>query len=566
MQQIGLFDVQPATVYSAFTPGKVKTPRPYQRAAVDAVWDRLKDHRSTLYVLPTASGKTFCYVMLANEWREHHGKLSERVLVLANRDELLDQGRDALRDGTGEKVGLEQNVCFAHDERVVVGSVQTMYQADRLSRWAPDHFGLIICDEADLSICDTWDRVLNRFPGAKVVGCTATPDRADGKALGKRFESTAYVYDIVDAIRDKYLCPYTYEVISISGIDLSLVRSDGNDLNQEDLDSIMVEEALWAIAKETLERAGDRRTLGFTTSADKAERLAQICNQMRPGCAASVSYRTPTDERREVLKRHKRDGFQFLWNMGIVSRGYNDPGIRCLAMARPTKSRNLFAQMVGRGLRTIEDDPAKTCLILEFTGNHERHDLACSMDILSGREKDHVVADAKRRVKEKPGLSALDALDQAKLADERLKEAARLARLRSLAQVSVTSTSYRYSPLELLHVPKDAVDEWEEVYGGKTATEKQLAYLRRAKVPIEPNLTCRQARKLQQKLVMRAAHGWASYGQIEALAKFEIDAASLRRHQASRLLDAIAAKGWRKLEHDEYNRILCRDRIPGEEG
>lgn len=509
----------------------------------------------------TVTHNTYTFVQLAIGWLTRHKALSDRVLVLANRDELISQGRDALRDGTGEKVGLEQNVFYAHDERIVVASVQTLCQPDRLARWAPGHFGLIICDECDQAICETWDRILNHFADAKVVGCTATPDRTDGKALAKLFDSTAYVYDIEDAIRDKWLCPYTYEVIQIQNIDLSLVRTSGSDFNQEELDAVMVEEALWGIATETLKRAGDRRTLGFTTSADKSVRLAEICNTLRPGCAGAVSYKTDMDERRDILKRHKRDGFQFLWNMGIVSRGYDDPGIRCISMARPTKSRNLMAQMIGRGLRICEGKDGLT--VLEFTGNHGRHELACPMDILSGRAADHVVAEAKRKIQEKPGLSTLEALDEARAEDEKRKELARLARSR--VQVQVSATSYRYSPLDLLRVKRDAVDEWEDVYGGKTATDKQVAYLRKMKVPIEPNLTCRQARKLQQKLVMRAQYGWASYGQIETLKKYEIDAASLKRHQASKLLDAIAGKGWRKLEPDEYNRIMQRDRIPGED-
>lgn len=540
---------------------KAKPLRPYQQQCEEATWKELETNRSTIFVMPTGTGKTLVFTSLAEHWpAKKPPGLSDRVLILANRDELISQGRDALVDNTEEEIGLEQNVFFAGSERIVVASIQSICMPDRLARFAPDHFGLVICDEADLSITPSWDRVLDHFPNAKIVGCTATPDRADGIALKRRYDSWSYVYEIHDAIKDGWLCPYTYEVVKINSIDLSLCRDAGGDFNQDDLDAVMVEKALWGIAKETLERSGSRRTLGFTTSADKAVRLAEICNQMRPGCAEAVSYRTPIDERRDILSRHRTGAFQYLWNMGIVSRGYNDPDIQCISMARPTKSRNLMTQMVGRGLRPKSTPPNDLCVI-EFTGNHGRHKLACALDILGGRYPDHVVEAARKRIEAEPGLHANEALEAEAIADEKRKEEVR----RSRVTVNVSASSYRYSPLDLLHVKRDAIDEWEEVYGGKSATPKQVAYLQRSRIPIPANLTCRQAKKLQGSLFMRRQLGLASFGQVEKLAKFGVSALNIKFETASRVLDAIASKGWRALTQAEYDGAVHRTREPGED-
>jgi hypothetical protein len=344
-------------------------------------------------------------------------------------------------------------------------------------------------------------------------------------------------------------------VVRIQDIDISAVRDSGKDLNQEELDAAMVEKALYGIAKETLERSGDRRTLGFTTSVDKAVRLAEISNQLRPGCARAVSHETPLDERRAILRGHQMGDYQYLWNMGIVSRGYDDPEISCIAQGRPTKSRNLFAQMIGRGLRPkpSSEDSLGNLLVLEFTGNHGRHELACSMDILAGRYTDDVVKRAKRLVEQKP-MPAQEALALANAEAEafRLKELARRARL----QVEVQSSSYQYNPFDLLHLKKDSVDEWEDQFGGASASPKQIAYLRKTGLDIPENLTARQAKKLQGACWVRRQKGLASPKQVRVLTKHGIPGINISFAHASEMIgDIIAGRRPRGQ----------RDRIPGED-
>ncbi len=287
--------------------------RPYQQEAFDSVMRELGDVRSTLLVLPTGAGKT----RIATELASRRG--DDRILFLAHRDELLVQAHARLARDCGDIVGLDQADRMAGDERLVVASVQTISRQSRLERFRPDRFDLIIVDECHHSAAPTYKRVLDYFGNAKICGLTATPDRADEKAMGQIFDSVAYLYEIEDAIRDGYLCDVVCSRIEIAGLDLSSVKTTAGDLNQGQLDAIMkVEENLLAVADATMREAGERKTLVFTTSVDNAKRLAEIMNRHRKGCAKSVDGKTKIDERRGILAGHQDGGYQFLVNCGIA--------------------------------------------------------------------------------------------------------------------------------------------------------------------------------------------------------------------------------------------------------
>lgn len=311
--------------------------RPYQEEAVSNAIRELDDVRSTLIVMPTGSGKTKVMTEIARR------RGQDKILVLAHRDELLQQARERFARDCGERVGLDKAEDFAADERIVVGSIQTVSMPARLERFSPQRFDTIMVDEAHHAQATTYRKVLDYFGNAKIVGVTATPDRADEKAMGQIFDSVAFLYEIENAINDGYLCDVRCTRIEIAGLDLSSVKTVAGDLNQGDLDKVMaIEEVLLGVADATIREAGDRRTLLFTTSVANADRLAEIMNRHREGCAMAVNGKTEIDERRGILKAHQVGDFQFLVNVGIATEGYDDPAISCVAIARPTKSRALY--------------------------------------------------------------------------------------------------------------------------------------------------------------------------------------------------------------------------------
>lgn len=178
--------------------------RPYQQEAKDAIFEQWDSGvLKTLLVLPTGCGKTVVFAKVT----EDCVRQGSRVLILAHRGELLDQAADKLKKTTGLGCAVEkaESSCQGTWFRVVVGSVQTLMREKRLNSFPSDYFDTIIIDEAHHCISDSYQRVLQHFSGAHVLGVTATPDRGDMKNLGTYFESLAYEYTLPKAIKTQQL-------------------------------------------------------------------------------------------------------------------------------------------------------------------------------------------------------------------------------------------------------------------------------------------------------------------------------------------------------------------------
>lgn len=207
--------------------------RPYQQAAREAIEREWEGGRArTLLVLPTGCGKTVVFCTVAKDVVDAGG----RVLILAHRGELLQQAADKLRAATGLGCSVEraEETSAGSWYRVTVGSVQTLMRPKRLARFAPDHFDAIVVDEAHHALSDSYQQVLGHFPGAKVLGVTATADRGDKRDLGQYFESVAYEYTLPTAIREGYLCPIRAETVPVA-IDLAGVKVSSGDFAAGDL-------------------------------------------------------------------------------------------------------------------------------------------------------------------------------------------------------------------------------------------------------------------------------------------------------------------------------------------
>ena len=555
--QLGFFDAPVPMAVSRPVPGASPTPRapnalrPYQEEAVDGAIGEFKDNRSTLIVMPTGSGKTRVMTEIAARRKK------DRVLVVAHRDELLQQACDRFARDCGEKVGLDQAQSFGQDQRIVIASIQTISKPDRLERFPPDRFDLLMIDEAHHAPATTYRRVVDYFAAAKVLGVTATPDRADEKAMGQIFDSVAYDYEIEDAIGDGYLCDVVCTRIDIAGLDLSSVKTVAGDLNQGDLDQAMaVEEVLLGVADATMREAGDRKTLVFTTSVVNAHKLAEIMNRHRTDCARAVDGKTEIEDRRALLAGHKDGAFQFLVNVGIATEGYDDPTISCVAVARPTKSRALYTQMSGRGLRIA--DGKKDCLLLDFVGNSGKHKLASSLDVLGGRYTEEEEEAAQSIVAKNPGMRARDALDQARAQEEKRKREEEEAAKRAAIRAKAVYTKQNVNPFSVFHLDARREMELAERFGGKIASQKQLDCLEKFKIPIPPACTSTLASKLIGTAIMRRQKGLATFGQLKALQKYGIDTVNIGFKRASEVMDAISKNRWKPLPFAQLDALLAR--------
>ena len=179
--------------------------RPYQRDALTAIEQGHTDGiRRPLVALPTGTGKT---VIFSHLLRRRPG----RALVLAHRDELIEQAADKLRavGGTGVEPGIVKAERDEHDRPLVVASVQTLARPGRLSRLARD-FATIVVDEAHHAAADSYRRILMNLgafgpDGPLVVGFTATPERGDKLGLDAVFQHIVYRQDILPMIEQGYL-------------------------------------------------------------------------------------------------------------------------------------------------------------------------------------------------------------------------------------------------------------------------------------------------------------------------------------------------------------------------
>ncbi len=311
--------------------------RPYQIEAVEAVEGRWgAGDRATLLVMATGCGKTVVMARVAADAVRSGG----RVLVLAHRGELLEQAADKIGRATGLRCSVEKagDTSVGTMERVTVGSVQTLMRERRLRALGPDRFSHILVDEAHHAVSDSYRAVLDYFGGARVLGVTATADRADRRNLGEVFDSLAYEYDMPHAIRDGYLCPIRAQTIPLK-LDITGVSVRSGDYAADELGTAL-DPYLPAIADAMVEAGcARRRTVAFLPLIATSRKFCRILRE-RGLRAAEVNGQS--EDRAEVLAAFARGEYDVLCNSLLLTEGWDCPGVDCIVNLRPTRSRGLY--------------------------------------------------------------------------------------------------------------------------------------------------------------------------------------------------------------------------------
>lgn len=541
----------------------------YQREAVDSFHRELAVNRSTLAVMATGLGKTFCFSMMAREWDQGP------VLVIAHRDELIQQGKASLERIVGDYVDVEQaGEQSSFRSKFVVGSIQSLAQKKRLERLGHERFSLVIVDEAHHATASSYRKVLDWFGPARVLGVTATPDRADESALGKVFDSVAYVFDIEQGVEAGYLVPLRGRHIDVEQVDLSGVKTKAGDLADGDLDEVMVN-AVAGIVSETLRLEPDRQAVAFFPGVRSSQLAAQTFNEKRPGSACHVDGGTDKELRRELLRDFKAGRYKYFCNCGIATEGFDAPQTAMIIHGRPTKSRALYAQMTGRGTRTLpgvidpfsERDGANRraaiarsakpdCLLLDFVANSGKHDLVTPEDLLGGQYTDEEVQFAKKQRMKGAGGDIKAELEKAR------------AELRKLAAVTkaakVTAKVRDFDPFRALRI--DMADEKRYAAFGSPMSQGQWTALERLGVPEEDlrAMSRRGASKLLEEISRRRKADLCSYKQARTLSKYGADPTNVSFARATEGIDYIASTGWRP-DPNRLHEVLTRPRDPGED-
>lgn len=334
--------------------------RPYQLELFRACIARLDLGRAVMMQLPTGAGKTVVFSQVA----QHFAGQDKKVLVIAHREELICQARQKLKEVTGSNPGI---IKARHKPNprapIQVASIQTL--AARDIAFCPD---LLIIDEAHHASAASYQKVMARFPGASLLGATATPWRSDAKGFSE-FDDLVCGPTTHELIRQGYLCKYRLFAdplpMSVAG-----ATKSGGDYSVSQLAAHNNVVALSGNLTATwLQECPGKKTLVFAINVSHSKFIAKRFEQMGVP-AAHLDASTPPADRKRILRRLEEGRLQVLSSVGLFSEGLDIPSIEVVQVARPTKSLALWLQMVGRALRPCG---GKTeALILDHTDNWRR--------------------------------------------------------------------------------------------------------------------------------------------------------------------------------------------------
>ena len=513
--------------------------RPYQEEAFGHVFTEWDDgHKKTLVVMPTGTGKTIVFAKIVEECVRR----GYRVLIMAHRGELLDQAADKIFKATGLRSSVEkaERSCLGEWYRVVVGSVQTLMHERRLKQFPEDYFDVIIIDEAHHCVSPSYQTVLQYFGGSKVLGVTATPDRADMKNLGSYFESLAYEYTMPEAIRSGYLVPIKALTVPLK-IDISMVGISAGDFKVGDIGTAL-DPYLYQIADEMEKYCMDRKTIVFLPLIATSQKFMAILNE-HGFVAAEVNG--SSEDRAQILQDFEDGKYNVLCNSMLLTEGYDCPAVDCIIVLRPTKSRPLYAQMVGRGTRLSPETGKDHLLLIDFLWMTERHEL-CHPASLICEDPDvalRMTKDLEQAAGEAQDIEAAEKRATEEVIAEREEAlAAELAAQRRKKSRLVDPLQYAMSinAADLVnYVPAFG-------WAAQDPSQDQRERLEKLGIRADSVKSQGEADMLLDKISERKMQGLAAPRQIKQL---EIrgfqNVGTWSFGQAKKLIDRIAANGWK---------------------
>jgi superfamily II DNA or RNA helicase len=405
----------------------MKKLRYYQVEAQEALLKDFKaGKKSLLLQMATGTGKTFT----TTSFIEKNQDIIKNVLWLTHREELIDQSALSLmlsmssdeklqrqikrvfaRHGDSyvslarslemgtlfsedkdaiqwikENMGLIKRNINQYDKKVVVASVQTATR--RINQLAKKHYDLVVIDEAHLALSKSWKNVCDTVPHKFRLGLTATPERMDGVAMDQLFDKISYVYGLKQGIDDKNLCEI--QAIRVkTDINIDKVRTTAGELNNKDLAIVDCEERNQLICDKYFEFANGRKALVFAINIAHAMNITKM--MLNNGIKADivVSDESICPDKRRAIRKFVKGETEVLVNVDILTTGFDYPEIGAIILARPTKSRNLYIQIIGRGTRLKNQDYVnrfgQRVIVMDIVDVTSRHSLVNAYSLDYGR-------------------------------------------------------------------------------------------------------------------------------------------------------------------------------------
>lgn len=582
--------------------------RPYQADCVNSVMDVLYRSDSALYVMPTGCGKTITFLEIAKRWLEEHD--DQHVLILAHRQELIYQAARAWERVTGQKAGIEMaddsawRLFREKQGKLICASKDSLNEA-RLRRICPDpnRVSMVIVDEVHHATKSnkSYRRAMDYFFSAKRLGVTATPDRADKMPLGDYFENVAYEYPLYDpsggpsAISDGYLVPVYQHFVQIEGLELEdyerIAKSSGlkrSDYDADWLGEIMARHRNLLNLSVAVQQVGvGSPTIVFAPNVLHACQLTDQLNRQSSDCARCVvggpvsgvpegTIVWSADKRKSVLESYERGDFNVMVNVGCLTEGYDNPSVSVIVIGRPTKSRVLYSQMVGRGMRVLpgviegaDERGVWTCddaeerkrriaeskkprLVVYDVVGLNGMSLVRQMSVASLLFKDmtpDISESLERRINRKQDAPVDVANEYAQalkeLQDKKSQEAERIAHAMRGMVVRAKVKLKQVDPFDVIGI--DRKSDWLRK-GSASVTPAQSLRLQKIGLDREQilKLNYNEARAFIETCDERRRNGLCTFKQARLLRKYGYDTKFMKFETASKIIGYYAENVWGK--------------------
>jgi superfamily II DNA or RNA helicase len=349
--------------------GEVLELRAHQEEALIAL-DRMRSEGKTIGLLPHAQGAGKTVTAICDAQR-----VGGRTLFIVHTRELVTQAYEKFRELWPESTaGLYFGGVYESDKHNVVATIQTV--SEHLVDFSADAFDYIVVDEAHHAAAPSYRRVLAYFRPKFILGLTATPDRAGGESILGLFQECAHRLGLREAIEAGELVPVRCVRVQ-TNVNLSKVRYNQLQYNRRDIEETVLIPARDRLIVDTyLQHVPQRKAVAFAVNVRHGEALAELF-RLAGIPAGSVSGRMPRKERERHLKDFNEGRLRVLCACDLLNEGWDCPDIEVLLMARPTLSKVIYLQQLGRGTRKA---PGKECLVVfDFVDNATRYSQSLSL-------------------------------------------------------------------------------------------------------------------------------------------------------------------------------------------
>ncbi|WP_100917450.1 DEAD/DEAH box helicase family protein [Candidatus Thiodictyon syntrophicum] len=339
-------------------------PTEVQREALAALAaTRDAGYRRGLVVMATGLGKTY---LAAFDSASMH---ASSVLFVAHREEILLQAEGSFqRVHPRRRVGRYTGEQKDADVDLLFASVQTLGQVRHLERFEPERFEYIVVDEFHHASAPIYRQLLQHFRPRFLLGLTATPERTDqSDILSLCDDNLVYTRHLFDGIELGLLCPFHYYGIYDETVNYQEIPWRNGRFDPESLSNKLATLGRARHALTHWRAKAQGRTLAFCVSKRHADFMA--ARFRREGIRAAAVYHGSPLDRSAALEQLDRGELQVICSVDLFNEGVDLPAIDTVLMLRPTESKVLFLQQLGRGLRQHPDK--ERLVVLDFIGNHK---------------------------------------------------------------------------------------------------------------------------------------------------------------------------------------------------